>query len=330
MHDHFSLPPGGHKPPVCNTGVNSLSRARVSASWGLDWLRLSCPESDVDFLTDRLVAIGFHPSPTRAKHGYLRGYEFRDDPLSTGEAAFFIWWGGDTMQSRATIEVPGATSETLFLALSRLPVAFSVRRVDLRLDYDGVSFLSGQDAIVHTLENWPYRGIKPKYHKIDDMGQGTGCTLYVGGRQGECMIRWYEKGLQMRDPLRPNWCRFEVELKPKKAEQGLVMWSLLVHGKRDQLSRSGFSAAFLPYFTASETVEKCIIPPEVKVRDFDGRIDVMVTQYGGLLGEMLQRSGGDWAGVADMLSRAFSRKAEVAALASARPVVDLDEDEIPY
>jgi DNA relaxase NicK len=330
VHDHFSLPPGGNKPPACNTGVNSLSGARICPSWGLDWLRLSFPESDVHFLTESLLASGFHPSPSRGKHGYTRGYEFRDDPLSTGEATCFIWWGGDAMQSKATIEVPGSSSETLFLALSRLSVAFSVRRVDLRIDYDGVAFLTGQDAIVNVLENWPYRGITPKYHKIDDMGQGTGSTLYVGSRSGSCLIRWYEKGLQMRDPMRPNWCRFEVELKPKKFEQGLIMWAMLVHGKRDQLARSGFSAAFLPYFVSAENADKIIIPPEQKVRDFDGRIDVMVTQYGGLIGEMLQRSGGDWIGVSDMLQRAFQRKAEVLSLASKRPISHLDEQEIPY
>lgn len=330
MHDHFSLPLGGDKPPSCNTGVNSLSVGRLSPSWALDWLRLSFPENDMDTVTARLSAAGFHPFPTRGKHGYSRGLDFRNDILSTCEPSCSIWWGGDAMQGRATLEIPASETETLFSAISRLPVAFSVRRVDLRLDYDGVSFLSGQDAIVHVLENWPYRGIKPRYKKIDDMGQRTGCTLNVGTRGGACYIRWYEKGLQMKDFSRPNWMRFEVELQPKKANQGLVVWSLLCHGKRDSIVRSTFAAAFLPYFTSSDSVQKLIIPPEQKVRDFEGRIDVMVTQYGGLIGEMLHRSDGDWAGVADMLSRAFQRKAEVLSLASKRPISDLDEQEIPY
>lgn len=317
-------------PPSCNTGVNYSQGSENSPNWGLDWLRLSFPENDIDTVTARLSAAGFHPFPTRGKHGYSRGLDFRDDILSTGEPSCSIWWGGDAMQGRATLEIPGSESETLFSAISRLSVAFSVRRVDLRLDYDGVSFLSGQDAIIHAIENWPYPGLKPKYHKIDDMGQGTGSTLYVGSRQSPCMIRWYEKGLQMKDAKRPNWCRFEVELKPKKTEEGFVLWSLLTHSKRDHVARTRFAAAFLPFFTSSDSVAKCIVTPVQKARDFESRIDLLVTQYGGLFGEMLQRAGGDWSGVADMLNAAFQRKQQIrdAVERSKNPVQV--EPEIPF
>lgn len=275
--------------------------------WRLDWLRLSFPESDVDEVTNCLLRSGFQPEASKGKHGYNRGYGFRLDVLSV-QPDLFIWWGGEVMQGKATIEIPATHAETVFLAVSRLTVPFSVRRLDLCLDFDGVPFLSGQDAIVHTLENWPYTGRRPLHHKIDDMGQGTGSTLYVGRREGECMVRWYEKGKQMRDPFRQGWCRFEIELKPSKAELAKLFWSMLKEGRRGELAASGFSAAFLPFFAGADTVSKGIDVPPSPSRSFDDRIMSMVTQWGGLFGEMLERAGGDRAEVADMIFDAMREK----------------------
>lgn len=345
MSDNSSLPDWLNTPPSGNTGVNYPQPRPITGEnpedsgsflpfWGIDWLRLSFPDDRVSFVTDQLIKAGLYPSPSVGKYGYSRGYTFRDDPLSTGDSGVFIWWGGDAMKGRATFDCSGAFAETVFPVLARISVPFSVRRLDLRLDFDGVSFLDGQDAILNVLDHWPYPGIKPKHYKIDDMGQGTGSTLYVGGRQGECMIRWYEKGLQMRDPLRPNWCRFEIELKPKTAMQGNIMWDWLCRGKRQDLASCGFGAAFMPYFTGSETNDKRIIPPEVKLRDFDDRILIMVKQYGGLLGEMLERAGHDWSCVAGMLQSAMERSRfpseYLEARAKANLAGDFLENEIPY
>lgn len=336
MSDNSSLPNGGDTPPACNTGVNypqprpTMGTNQTNfAFWGLDWLRLSFSENQVDYVTDELRSFGFHPSPSGGRHGYSRGYTFREDPLSTGVGDFFIWWGGASMKGRATIEVPGAFAEIVFQLLARLSVPFSVRRLDLRLDFDGVPFLDGQDAIMAVIDRWPYSGSRPKYHKIDDMGSGTGSTFYVGSRESECFIRWYEKGLQMRDSFRQNWCRFEVELKPKDLHVAYMMWVVLCDGRRDELARSSYSAAFLPYFTGSETMEKIIIAPPPKVRDFDDRISAMVTQYGGLLGEMLERSNGDWSAVGEMLGHAIDRKRAEAEIISAAARLSVSVP-IPY
>jgi hypothetical protein len=334
MQDHFSTAGGGIDPRPGNTGVNyspspkiTLDAPQKITPFVLDWLRLSFSEKFVDLISDCLIRDGFHPVPTKGKHGYFRGYSFRDDPLSTVDSGLFIWWGGDALKGRATVDCSGQFAERLFSLIYCLPVDFSVRRLDLCLDFDGLDFLSGQDAIVHALENWPYPGIKPKFQKIDDMGQGTGSTFYVGDRNGQCYVRWYQKGLQMRDLLRPDWCRFEIEIKPKTSQQGVIAWDWLKNGRRDDLARSGFSAAFLPYFTGSDATDKRIIPPEQKVRDFFGRIDVMVTQYGGLIGEMLHRSDGDWSVVASMISDAMRRKREAKQVVNLSSISDGD---IPY
>ena len=54
------------------------------------------------------------------------------------------------------------------------------------------------------------RGQRPKARLIDDMGNRTGCTFYVGSRKSEQQLRVYEKGKQLGDADSP-WVRYEVE-----------------------------------------------------------------------------------------------------------------------
>ena len=54
------------------------------------------------------------------------------------------------------------------------------------------------------------RGQRPKARLIDDMGNRTGKTLYVGSRQSENQLRVYEKGREQGDP-NSEWVRFEGE-----------------------------------------------------------------------------------------------------------------------
>lgn len=54
------------------------------------------------------------------------------------------------------------------------------------------------------------RGQRPKARLIDDMGNRTGKTLYIGSRTSENQLRIYEKGREQGDPDSP-WMRFEGE-----------------------------------------------------------------------------------------------------------------------
>lgn len=54
------------------------------------------------------------------------------------------------------------------------------------------------------------RGQRPKGRFIDDMGNNTGKTLYVGVRSSENQLRVYEKGKEQGDPNSP-WIRYEGE-----------------------------------------------------------------------------------------------------------------------
>lgn len=54
------------------------------------------------------------------------------------------------------------------------------------------------------------RGQRPKARLIDDMGNKTGKTLYVGSRSSENVLRVYEKGREQGDP-NSEWVRYEGE-----------------------------------------------------------------------------------------------------------------------
>jgi len=54
------------------------------------------------------------------------------------------------------------------------------------------------------------RGQRPKARLIDDMGNKTGTTFYVGSRKSENQLRVYEKGREQGDTESP-WVRFEGE-----------------------------------------------------------------------------------------------------------------------
>lgn len=58
--------------------------------------------------------------------------------------------------------------------------------------------------------NFDRRGQRPKARLIDDMGNKTGKTLYVGSRMSENQLRVYEKGREQGDPESP-WVRYEGE-----------------------------------------------------------------------------------------------------------------------
>lgn len=83
-------------------------------------------------------------------------------------------------------------------------------RVDLAADD-----LLGQYPIQWALDRYnegafDKRGQRPKGRFIDDMGNDTGKTLYVGVRSSENQLRVYEKGKEQGDPNSP-WVRYEGE-----------------------------------------------------------------------------------------------------------------------
>lgn len=327
MHNHSTTPPGVLDPLPCNTGVHrtfpSLSGGDSRPPWRLDWLRLSFPDKFVETLLDEFRRVGLSSIRERGKLGFQQGIGFVFDPLST-VADFRIWHGGASQNGRAVLDAPAGAAQAVYDVVRRLSVPFSLNRADFALDFDRVPFMGLQDALMHVWEHeWPFRGTKPKVYKIDDMGQGTGSTLYFGSRQGECMVRLYEKGKQLRDPHRPDWVRFEVELKPDGDFKRLSTWAMLREGKHHELACCGFSAAFIPAIWDTAADRVFVHEPKPN-RDFEDRLIAMLRQYGGLIGEIRQRAGGDWQEFGEIIKAGFDL------IAQSKQIAPPSTQDIPY
>lgn len=329
MQDHFTTDSGELDPLPCNTGVHrtfsSLSGGGGTPPWRLDWLRLSFPDRYVESLISDLGRAGFSTIRDRPRHGFQSAVGFVADILSTAPD-FRLWYGGESQNGRALVDVPAGHANAVYEVCRRSEIPFALNRVDLCLDFDGVPFLGLQDAMMHVWESsWPFKGTKPKPFKIDDMNQGTGSTLYFGRKSGECMTRLYEKGKQLRDPLRPDWVRFEVEIKPDGEFKRAVSWAHLKAGKFHDLACAGFSAAFIPAIWECAASRVFITEPKSS-RDFEDRVIAMLRQYGGLIGEIRQRAGGDWDEFGEILKAGFDAITRAKTVASR----ESDTSDIPY
>lgn len=85
-----------------------------------------------------------------------------------------------------------------------------ITRIDIAADD-----FKGQWPIKWALERYEAgdfdkRGQRPKARLIDDMGNKTGKTLYIGSRSSENVLRAYEKGREQGDPD-SEWVRYEGE-----------------------------------------------------------------------------------------------------------------------
>lgn len=299
-------------PPSCNTGVNYLaSDETVPKKWFLDWLRVSFEDKHLPWLVEVFRLAGYWPRSTRGRHGYDRALSFFADYLDEGSPVFEVWTGGDSQGGRSTLDVHPASAIrdvlTHLVQLSRGGVEFFCTRLDLAMDFDGWTYAAAEAEVLALYTAWPYEGRKPGMMKHDDMGSGLGCTLYVGTRTSPCFLRLYEKGKQMRDASRPHWLRFEFEIKPKDENYRREYWSLIESGQQDLIPQFYNLGVGVHRLLTGELVERRRIEVVEKIRDFDDRVDVMLYQYGGLIGEMMSRAGGDAEGFMRMMQDGMER-----------------------
>lgn len=337
MQGHFTPENGDLDPLACNTGVHRTFTGGETVNsqppWRLDWLRLSFPETHLDDLLFEFQRAGFHRIPDKPKHGFAFGVGFVFDLLCV-HPDFRLWYGGESQNGRALLDVPASAAQRVYDVVRRLSLPFALNRVDLALDFDGVPFLSLQDAVLDVWERgWPYKGTKPDRYKIDDMGDGKGSTLYIGRKTAPCMVRLYEKGKQMRDASRPDWVRFEIELKPRpEPRKGdlprLLAWRALREGRLHEVACMGFSAALIPAVWDC-AADRVFVHVPKSDRDFEERLIILVRQYGGLIGEIVNRADGDWSQVGEVLREVMIEQQRRKAAASAQLTTD-QSIAIPY
>ncbi|WP_083490747.1 replication initiation factor domain-containing protein [Stenotrophomonas humi] len=128
------------------------------------------------------------------------------------------------------------------------------------------------------------RGQRPKARLIDDMGNNTGKTFYVGSRKSEQQLRVYEKGKEQGDQLSP-WVRYEGEFHASNRRE--LPLDMLVDPA--------------PYLVGSYPIldfvggigERLRIATEKLLANCKRAVMHFRRQYGPMINAMLHASGGD-------------------------------------
>lgn len=136
-------------------------------------------------------------------------------------------------------------------------------------------------------------GRPAKARLFDDLGSGDGRTFYVGQRANGKMLRIYEKGKQLGDPVNP-WVRVEVELRNKNR---LIPW--------DALTRPGvYLAGAYPCLAYLSTVQEKIktIGKAVEI-SFNVAVANLRQTGGKMINLMMEAQSGDAFAVVNDLVR---------------------------
>lgn len=188
----------------------------------IDWLNATFVQPDrwtpVQFIAVVGTAIGRQLSGVqgRGMFGFEHGIKLFVQVGSISYTIGTLAWGGEAQKGRCMLQLTGAGCAVVrsWARFKRLLVVLDARitRVDLAAD-----FLDGQysvdDAVrMYQAGEFNNGGRSPSSAVAGDwFGGALGRTLYVGKATNGKMLRVYEKGRQMGQPL-SEWVRFEVQL----------------------------------------------------------------------------------------------------------------------
>lgn len=188
----------------------------------IDWLNFTFPFSynSTNFieLDNKLgAAFGFAVSCSRNK-GYLGYSDSWDLGLKNGKSYGVLATGGQTQGNTCLVSLSGSgcTPVNNWQAVYDLLMSLNAKITRVDLAHDD---FAGVYNITAGLEMWALRqfttsGRPPNAQYVDDFDSGKGKTLYIGNRTNGKLLRVYEKGKQLGNPLSP-WVRWELELHNK-------------------------------------------------------------------------------------------------------------------
>ncbi len=240
------------RPRVSNTGGKFSQRSAKTKHTAestviIDWLTLSFPDTAFIDRNPVITAEGEHGKALQARSLWLdiikchlsawmhldclqvlqqgRGFlGFSDSAVISVEVngenqrIGTLAWGGTSQRGRLILSLSGQGTQLIedWHAVFEFTEAKfgKISRVDLAAD-----FLQGQYTVNQAVQDYKDGlftggGNKPKGRLIDDLGNDSGKTLYVGKRENGKMCRIYEKGKQLGDEA-SEWVRVEGELHAK-------------------------------------------------------------------------------------------------------------------
>jgi phage replication initiation protein len=188
----------------------------------IDWLNFTFPFRNdplsFNYLEKQLSnAFGFSVSSSRNR-GYLGYSDSWDLGLEYGASYGILATGGKSQGNTCLVSLYGSGCAPVvnWQAVYDLLVSLNAKitRVDLAHDdFAGVYNITAA-LEMYELDQFTTNGRPPNALFMDDFASGTGKTLYIGNRNNGKLLRVYEKGKQLGDPLSP-WVRWELELHNK-------------------------------------------------------------------------------------------------------------------
>ena len=254
----------------------------------LDWYAATIrrPESHVlDAFCTSLA--DERPRPTRPANGYAHAWELR----AKGRRCALVSGGGQ----HEFPHVVGTGSDAPAVARLARQFPHRVSRVDVCVDTEDPGAYDTLRTVLLRLARAHGTSAREITSPINAQ---AGRTLYVGSVKSQHMARLYEKGKQLEDQDRPDWVRWELQLKPEKDRKD---WAATA-SPLDLLGAARWSREFAATALRLDP-DRAPVRPD-RVSDLDGALNACAAQYGGRLLELLGAHRGDLEAFAlDLLAR---------------------------
>lgn len=253
-----------------------------------DWYGASTPLVSPEELIDSLALdLGGDPRAASPKNGYRQAVEIRQDDRALG----LVMWGGHNPDPYASAS--GQDADPFAAALRAFVPQHRVSRADVCIDIDKPGAFDVLSAALRAVALQTGLALQLI---IDPDRPERARTLYVGSRKSRGFVRLYEKG-KKDDPTRPDWVRFEVEIKPHERDLRVHLAAL---APLDALGLVRWVRAFVG---AQFDFASAAAPVRLENVGDDERAEAaMVNQYGRLMRRRAQREGG-WDAYAALLGR---------------------------
>ncbi len=217
--------PAAESPRILKGGENLSEEQREQkrlsiqpnpAAAFVDWLNFSFPyviknnkllKLDLQFLD----AFGF--GITQNRHRKHLNYE---ESWILGDDYGIFATGGNSVAGTSFVSLSGAGCNAVKSWTNTYHLLKTLKAKITRIDLAHDDFL-GLHSVLEAKSWWEEgrfnakHGRPPNGRLIDDLGSNLGKTFYLGNRKSGKLLRVYEKGKQLGQPLSP-WVRWEVEL----------------------------------------------------------------------------------------------------------------------
>jgi hypothetical protein len=255
-----------------------------------DWYQGTVEVPGDDLVDLARTALGDEaPRLVAGRNGYSRGVEIRRG----GCRSALVMLGGIHEHPNLLGTGPDATAVASLLrrrssqGLNCFP--HRVSRVDVAVDTD----TGGFEHMCLGLR--AHRGTSKARLIHDPDHASEGATFYVGSGSSEVMARLYEKGKQLPEAGRPDWVRYEVQLRPQKSRKAWAAGASEV----DLLGVARWSRGFASEYLGLEG--QAPPPRSRRVSDLEGALQTIGSQYGGRILELAEYHDGDLGAVGEEL-----------------------------